>query len=436
MANIFTLLRGAAIGAVVMYYMDPDSGRSRQARVRNQVYRWQGEIDDALNTSAHDLRHRARGVMSQGLARFDDTIAPDQVLEARLRSRLGFLTRHPGGISVAVQDGQAILSGDVLETEAAGLLKGLGKVRGMRAIQNNLRVHAEAGDIQSLQGEGMPPANSSQWAPSSRLLAVSSATYLFFFGMLRGGFFGTLAQLGAVTLGVRALSNKNMRQIIKLAPKAASGAVQVRKNLQINVPVKEVYSLWSNFENFPKFMENIESIQNTSADQSHWVVKGPAGSKVEFDAIMTRNEPENSIAWETTPESQIKHSGQVRFRPAGQQGTQVNVQMAYTPPAGVAGAVVAALFGKDAKSEMDTDLMRMKSLLEKGHTSVDNKQVKQQDVMPVTGQNGPSHKKGGRPRSSGKADDTQSDRQTNSTDGETSINQPVDRSEADNAAEE
>jgi hypothetical protein len=62
--------------------------------------------------------------------------------------------------------------------------------------------------------------------------------------------------------------------------------------------------------------------------------------------------------------------------------------MAYTPPAGVAGAAVAALFGKDPKSEIDADLARMKSLLEEGKTRTTGKKVTRDEVMPVTGRGG------------------------------------------------
>jgi uncharacterized membrane protein len=47
-------------------------------------------------------------------------------------------------------------------------------------------------------------------------------------------------------------------------------------------------------------------------------------------------------------------------------GTRLDVEMSYTPPAGVLGHVVAKLFGADPKSELDEDLLRMKTFLETG----------------------------------------------------------------------
>jgi uncharacterized membrane protein len=40
--------------------------------------------------------------------------------------------------------------------------------------------------------------------------------------------------------------------------------------------------------------------------------------------------------------------------------------MSYTPPAGVVGHAVAKLLGSDPKSQLDQDLMRLKSTLETG----------------------------------------------------------------------
>jgi uncharacterized membrane protein len=217
------------------------------------------------------------------------------------------------------------------------------------------------------------------------LLAGLGSTYLMVYGMGRGGFIGLLARLGGFILGGRALANRPIRKLAGGGEGMDMGAVQVKKSINIDAPVSEVYGLWSHFENFSRFMNNIESISDEGNDRSHWVVKGPAGSTVEFDAITTENIPNEVIAWETTPDSQVKSSGQVRFKENRQGRTQVNVNMAYTPPAGVAGHAVAKLFGKDPKSEMDQDLQRMKNLLEKGSTRSSGKRVNRDEVLPVTG---------------------------------------------------
>lgn len=388
MGKLSALLWGAAIGAGMMYFNDPQNGNRRKALVRDRVYRLQNQANEAVNMGVSDLRNRARGLMAEGQAMLGDEKASDQVIAERVRSRLGFLSRHAGAIHVMVMDHRVILDGDVLADEVDGLISAVSHVRGVEGVDNRLRVHPEAGNIPALQGEGWLPSDiPGQWAPSTRLLATGGALYLFLYGMFRGGLIGTLAQMSGSVLGARALTNLDLQHMLGLRQEGETpeGAVRVRKSIQIEAPVDQVYELWSNFENFPKFMNNVESIHNIGNNKSHWVVKGPAGSKVEFDAIVTQEQPDKVIAWETTPDSTVRHSGQVRFVESGSRGTQVHVNMAYTPPAGVAGAAVAALFGKDPKSEMDEDLARMKSLIEEGKTRAGNKTVTQDQVMPVTG---------------------------------------------------
>lgn len=390
MGKLSSLLWGAAIGAGLMYFYDPQNGNRRKAMFRDQVYHMRSRGDEALDIAVNDLRNRAKGLLAEGMSMVSGEDVPDQVVEARAKSRLTFFTRHPGAINIAVQEGNAMLSGDVLADEVDGILQGLNRVRGIRNVENNLRVHQEAGNIPHLQGEGWLPGQSGQWAPSTRLLVGMGAGYLMLYSIFRGGLVGFFARLGGLALGTRALTNMDMGKITGMTQQG--DAMRVRKGIQIHAPVEEVYTLWSNFENFPRFMSNVDAIHNQGNNRSHWVVKGPAGTKVEFDAIETQNIPNELIAWETTPNSQVKHQGQVRFRESGQDSTQVYVNMSYTPPAGVAGAAVAALFGKDPKSEMDSDLARMKSLLEKGKTRASGKKVTREEVMPVTG-------RGGRPSS-------------------------------------
>jgi uncharacterized membrane protein len=73
------------------------------------------------------------------------------------------------------------------------------------------------------------------------------------------------------------------------------------------------------------------------------------------------------ISWQSAPGSTVEQKGVVRFRPDGDEKTVVDVRLSYYPPAGAIGHAIASLFGADPKSEMDEDLMRMKSFIETGH---------------------------------------------------------------------
>jgi uncharacterized membrane protein len=139
--------------------------------------------------------------------------------------------------------------------------------------------------------------------------------------------------------------------------------IRVQKTININAPIDEVYRFWHNFENFPLFMDHVKEVVVENG-LSTWKVAGPAGSSIEFQSHITRDVPNESIAWETIPDSQIHHTGVVRFEANWDGGTRVTVQMIYMPPAGIVGHKVAELFGVDPRQAMQDDLMRLKALLE------------------------------------------------------------------------
>lgn len=86
---------------------------------------------------------------------------------------------------------------------------------------------------------------------------------------------------------------------------------------------------------------------------------------MQWNARLVEVEPNALLRWRSTEESAVKHEGSVRFSPNG-DGTRVTVHLRYAPPGGAFGHAVAALFGADPKTEMDADLLRMKSMIETG----------------------------------------------------------------------
>ena len=65
-------------------------------------------------------------------------------------------------------------------------------------------------------------------------------------------------------------------------------AERVTKGIIVKASVEDAYALWENFENFPHFMKNIRSVTRPGPKSSHWVMSGPLGRDVEWDAETTR----------------------------------------------------------------------------------------------------------------------------------------------------
>lgn len=140
-------------------------------------------------------------------------------------------------------------------------------------------------------------------------------------------------------------------------------AQQITRSILVKADVGTCYQIWSNFENFPNFMHNIKSVTKTGANTSHWVMSGPLGVNIEWDAETTMNEPNTRIAWNSRGGSTITTSGQVTFNDMGNGDTEVTVMLQYVPPAGLAGEVVAELFG-NPDGKLEEDLHRFKKVAE------------------------------------------------------------------------
>ncbi|HVF11098.1 MAG TPA: SRPBCC family protein [Abditibacteriaceae bacterium] len=136
----------------------------------------------------------------------------------------------------------------------------------------------------------------------------------------------------------------------------------VVKEIMVNAPISQVFAFWKNFENFPRFMKNIESIQVTGPDLTHWKCKGPLGTAVEWDAKTTYIEENKKIAWQSTG-GQIETHGAVTFAEAGTGQTKVTVGLEYEPPGGALGEAVAKLFS-DPEDQLEEDLNRFKQVAE------------------------------------------------------------------------
>lgn len=150
-----------------------------------------------------------------------------------------------------------------------------------------------------------------------------------------------------------------------------SSAALVGRTVTINLPRQEVYAAWRDFRNLPHFLENVERVEPGDDQRSHWVVKAPLGKSVEWDSILTADEPGRLIAWESAEGADIKNAGRIEFRDAAPgRGTEVTATIEYGPPAGEVGKLFAKLFQKEPKEQARRDLRRFKQWLETGEVSI------------------------------------------------------------------
>jgi len=137
----------------------------------------------------------------------------------------------------------------------------------------------------------------------------------------------------------------------------------------VAAPIEEVFDFWSRYENFPRFMAHVREVRRSGEGRARWTVAGPAGVPIEWETEETRREPPGLLAWKTIEGAPVGHAGVVRFDHSP-EGTRIHIRMHYNPPAGAVGHALASLLGSDPRRALDEDLVRFKSLLEDGKTSV------------------------------------------------------------------
>jgi uncharacterized membrane protein len=148
---------------------------------------------------------------------------------------------------------------------------------------------------------------------------------------------------------------------------------RVEGSIEIVAPVEKVYDYWKTLENLPHFMTNVEEVRSTGPDTTHWVVKGPLGAKLEFDAKTTQNKPNEAIGW-NTENGQVQTSGQVRFQELGEDRTRIEVQMNYwDAPGGKAGEVASRVVA-NPQVMVQQDLQNFKEIMEGTATPEDIQQ--------------------------------------------------------------
>jgi uncharacterized membrane protein len=141
--------------------------------------------------------------------------------------------------------------------------------------------------------------------------------------------------------------------------------IHVEESVTVNRPLADLYRFWRNFENLPTFMNHLESVAMREEGVSHWVAKGPAGMRVEWDARIINEVSNKVIGWQSLDGSTISTAGSVNFD-QDPHGTRVTVNLQYNPPGGRLGAAVAKLFGEEPNQTIREDLRRFKQLMETG----------------------------------------------------------------------
>lgn len=213
---------------------------------------------------------------------------------------------------------------------------------------------------------------------AERLASIGGGAALALWAARRGG--ATGLAVGAIGLALvargaarrdpikRAFSaNPLERRVARVRGWSTAGIAS--RAVTMNCPASEVYALWRDLANLPRWMEGIEKIEVLDEKRSRWTVRG-ATAPLTFESIITEDEPDRRIAWETAPGGAIQTAGWVEFEDwPNKRGCVVRAHLAYEPPGGQLGRVAAKLMRRAPEVQLRKDLRRLKQMVETGEIS-------------------------------------------------------------------
>jgi hypothetical protein len=141
-----------ALGAGLMFMLDPNTGRRRRAITRDKARKFARLSAERAQALARQTADRARGVMAEARAASDEEWVDDQTLVARVRSELGRAVSHPGSLHVDAVDGCVTVRGPVFVWEADAAVAAIENTRGVCGVDDQMTRHEQPGNVPGLQG--------------------------------------------------------------------------------------------------------------------------------------------------------------------------------------------------------------------------------------------------------------------------------------------
>jgi uncharacterized membrane protein len=389
--TVTPFLIGAGLGATVMCLLDPTTGRRRRALLQDKSRHLANVAVTGAGKATRDAGNRLTGARHRAVALLHREQAPDEVVADRVRSTLGRFVDHPRAVDVEVRDGVARLSGTVAAGEADRIVRRTKRIPGVQRVESQLEPRAAGGEPPEeerarrgwierggiagwLRGNGRR-----SWTPTTRAAGALAGAAAISWAAARRTPMAMAAGATGAALLARGLSNRPVGSMV--GAKDRGDTVRVRKTLSVDAPVEQVFRLWSHPELFPRFLTHVDRVEPTGDGRYHWVATGPGGIKVDWDAEVTEIEPNRRLAWRSLEGSKVDTHGMVDLTPEEGGGTRIHVDMSYGPPAGLIGHSIAWLTRQDPRTAMNEDLIRMKSLLEDGRTTVQGEEVRLDDIF-------------------------------------------------------
>jgi hypothetical protein len=137
-------LAGCTVGAAAMYFGDPHRGAYRRALVRDKSIHYRKAVARRVSHAGKDAWFRSKGLLARARRRLASQRVADDILLARICSRLGRVIWNPHRLEIKVDGGEVTVSGKVLHREVDLLMDTIYGTPGVRGVADRLDVSKSA----------------------------------------------------------------------------------------------------------------------------------------------------------------------------------------------------------------------------------------------------------------------------------------------------
>lgn len=183
MRNSLAFFGGIFTGAVGMYYLDPRHGAYRRALARDKSVHYGKLLRKRTEVVSRDLLHRSQGILAEARTRLTPQRAPDDILVARVASKIGRVISNPHAIQLTSENSKIFVSGPIYTDEIENLLHTIRSVPGVRGVESHLESHSRGENFPGLQGHAHLKGEKidilqEKWSPATRFLLSLAGSML------------------------------------------------------------------------------------------------------------------------------------------------------------------------------------------------------------------------------------------------------------------
>ena len=359
----YLLLTGTALGAGLMYLLDPIAGKRRRAFTRDKMTHLAKETDRVVGQTGRDLRNRYEGVVAEAKRFWTQEEVADDVLADRVRTAVGRVISHPRSLEVSAEHGWITLSGPILASAERRLLHRIRRVSGVRGVENKLEVYKSTAHISGLQG-GVPRQErfelmQTNWSPAIRLLSILGGGAAALYGLRRRDLAGMTTGLLGMAFATRGLTNTELRELFGVVPREPVEIV-IQKTVHVEAPLEKAVAMWTDFRNLPRFLPGIQEVEDIGESRSMWTITLD-DKAMHWEAVTVASK--NAVTWKSQPGALLANSGVIRFDPAA-AATRIQVTISFRPSRGLPSRIAAEWFGSDPAKYLAESAPEMKRIIE------------------------------------------------------------------------